>query len=56
MEIDRGLFNGVYFPYLREGRRYQIFFGGSSSNSDAMVIGSEPKSQACASCGEAKPL
>ena len=29
MEINRRLFNPIYFPYLRERRRYQIFFGGS---------------------------
>ena len=37
MEIDRGLFNGVYFPYLREERRYQIFFGGSSSGKSSFL-------------------
>ena len=37
MEINRRLFNPIYFPYLREHRRYQIFFGGSSSGKSAFL-------------------
>ena len=37
MEIDRRSFNAVYLPYVRQTRRYQIFFGGSSSGKSAFL-------------------
>ena len=37
MEIDRRCFNPIYLPYVREDRRYQIFFGGSSSGKSAFL-------------------
>ena len=37
MEIDRRAFNPVYMPYVRENRRYQLFFGGSSSGKSAFL-------------------
>ena len=37
MRIDKSAFNEVYRPYVRESRRYQIFFGGSSSGKSAFL-------------------
>ena len=37
MVIDRKNFNEIYIPYFREGRRYQIYFGGSSSGKSAFM-------------------
>lgn len=37
MELDRRTLNAVYAPYLTDGRRYQIFFGGASSGKSHFI-------------------
>lgn len=37
LNIDRNIFNPVYLPYLQDGPRTQIFFGGSSSGKSVFL-------------------
>lgn len=39
LKIKKRIFNSVYYPYLDDQRRTQIFFGGSSSGKSFFAVG-----------------
>ena len=39
VKISRKLFNPVYWPYLDDETRTQIFFGGASSGKSVFIVG-----------------